>query len=487
MKITEDMLTEQQKSCINFPMDRDLLVRGVAGSGKSLVIVNRAILLAKKAREKGKSANIIIFTYVNTLVDYTKEIIEQGEGVSDMISVSTLDKEIVGLYRRVIGGSTQGIYDSHKSELEYISKKLHDKYPKSRFFEKGMLDFLYDEIVWMKEHMMKDLSEYEENPRKGRGSVRVLRNDRSLIFEAYENYYDSLENAGKPDFNVICEALYNQRERIDDYCKYDFVLIDEAQDLPLNKILIAKELTRKSLTISADFAQKIYKTGFTWKEVGINIRGQASKKLHGTHRNTKQISLLAKSLMAHNSEIKQLTEDEYIEPELPTAEGAKPVLVYEPSHLQEKRDVQDLLKKIRKEQPDMTVAVLVRDYIIKSKVGKWLQEADLEYQEIKKGYSYKVLTPGIKMVTYFSAKGLEFDIVVLPFLDNGIFPYLHDESETNKDEDTFDDIMNNARNLLYVGMTRARSMLYMFTCDGGDAEPSPLMAELDPELMRIET
>ena len=54
MKITEDMLTEQQKSCINFPMDRDLLVRGVAGSGKSLVIVNRAILLAKKAREKGK-------------------------------------------------------------------------------------------------------------------------------------------------------------------------------------------------------------------------------------------------------------------------------------------------------------------------------------------------------------------------------------------------------------------------------------------------
>ena len=99
-----------------------------------------------------------------------------------------------------------------------------------------------------------------------------------------------------------------------------------------------------------------------------------------------------------------MTEDEYIEPELPTAEGAKPVLVYEPSHLQEKRDVQDLLKQIRKEQPDMTVAVLVRDYIIKSKVGKWLREAGLEYQEIKKGYSYKVLTPGIKMVTYFLPK-----------------------------------------------------------------------------------
>ena len=75
------------------------------------------------------------------------------------------------------------IYDSHKSELEYISKKLHDKYPKSRFFEKGMLDFLYDEIVWMKEHMMKDLSEYEENPRKGRGSVRVLRMIEALFLK----------------------------------------------------------------------------------------------------------------------------------------------------------------------------------------------------------------------------------------------------------------------------------------------------------------
>lgn len=487
MRITEDMLTEQQKNCISFPADRNLLVRGVAGSGKSLVIVNRAILLAKKAKEKGKRIKIIIFTYVNTLVDYTKEIIEQGENVSDMIEVSTLDKEIIRLYKYVIGGNTRNLYYSYKNELIDIAKRLHEKYPESRFFEKGMSDFLYDEIIWMKEHMIKNLKEYEENPRKGRGCIRVPKNDRKIIFEAYEQYYDLLNKSGKPNFNVICEKLYDSRNRIPEAEKYDFVLIDEAQDLPLNKILIAREVARKSLTISADFAQKIYKTGFTWKEVGINIRGQASKKLHGTHRNTRQIALLANSLMLHNNEIKQMTEDEYIKPELPTVEGAKPVLVYEPSHIQEKLDVQTLLKTIRKQQKEMTVGVLGRDYSTMQAIKDWLDQAGLEYQEIKKGRLYQVLTPGIKVVTYHSAKGLEFDIVVLPFLDDGIFPYLHDEPEKgkDKDDDTMDDLINNARNLLYVGITRARSMLYMFTCSGGDANPSPLIEEMDSSLMQV--
>lgn len=485
MNVTEDMLTEQQKECVNFPDDRNLLIRGVAGSGKSLVIVNRAITLAKKAKEKNKSVSIVIFTYVNTLVDYTNEIIEHSRDVADNIKVNTLDSEIVRLYNQVVGGYTRNIYDKHDEELDKVAKELHEKYSKCRFFKKDMREFLYDEVLWMKEHMMKSVQEYEDNPRKGRGSVRVSKVDRPLIYEAYENYYDLLKRSYKPTFNTICEELYNNRDHIPDSKKYDFVFIDEAQDLPLNKMLIARELARKSMTIAADFAQKIYKTGFTWKEVGIDIRGQASKKLHGTHRNTKQIAMLANSLLQHNSELKKMAEDEYIQPELPTIEGTKPLLVYEPSHGQERNDIQSLLHTIIKEQKDITIGILGRDFSNLKSIKMWLRQAELPYQEIKKKGNYKVLTPGIKVVTYHSAKGLEFDIVILPFLDNGVFPYLHDEVEDEEDKDTSIDIMNKEINLLYVGMTRARSQLYMFTCDGGDAEPSPLLDEMDQTLLDI--
>lgn len=485
MNITNDMLTEQQKECVQFPDDRDLLVRGVAGSGKSLVIVNRAITLAKKAKEKNKPVSIVIFTYVNTLVNYTNEIIKHSKDIADNITVNTLDSEIVRLYAQVVGGHTKNIYKKHDKELDNIAKELNQKYPKCRFFKENMREFLYDEVLWMKEHMMKSVQEYEENPRKGRGSVRVSKLDRPLIYEAYENFYDLLKKSRIPTFNTICEDLYNHRDRLSDSNKYDFVFIDEAQDLPLNKMLIARELARKSMTIAADFAQKIYKTGFTWKEVGIDIRGQASKKLHGTHRNTKQIAMLANSLLQHNSELKKLSEDEYIKPELPKIEGVKPVLVYEPSYGQERNDIQSLLQNILEEQKDITIGILGRDYTNLNSVKNWLIQANLPYQEIKRRGNYEVLTPGIKVVTYHSSKGLEFDIVILPFLDNGVFPFLHDEVENKEDTDTSIDIMNKERNLLYVGMTRARSQLYMFACNGSDAAPSPLLDEMDKTLMEI--
>lgn len=485
MEITADMLTEQQKECVKFPDDRNLLIRGVAGSGKSLVIVNRAIALAKKARELNKPTSIVIFTYVNTLVNYTNEIIEHCPEVASDITVNTLDSEIVRLYNSVVGGNSRNIYKQHPAELNRVADRLHDRYPKCRFFKEGMRTFLNDELLWMKEHMMKDVREYEDNPRKGRGSVRVSKADRPLIYEAYESFYDLLKSQHMPTFNTICEELYEQRDDIPDSKKYDYVFIDEAQDLPLNKMLIARELARKSMTIAADFAQKIYKSGFTWKEVGIEIRGQASKKLRGTHRNTKQIAMLANSLLQHNTELKKMSEDEYIQPELPTREGDKPVLVYEPSHEQEKSDVQSLLQTIVSQQPDLTIGVLGRDAQHISTIKSWIDSAGLSYQEIKKKCIYKVLTPGIKVVTYHSAKGLEFDIVILPFLDNGVFPYLHDQEKNSEDDETKSDMMNKERNLLYVGMTRARSQLYMFTCDGGDAEPSPLLDEMDSSMMDV--
>ena len=484
MKVTKDILTDQQNDCINFPKDRNLLIRGVAGSGKSLVIVNRALELARQAHKMGVTPRIIVFTYINTLVDYMKETMEQDEELGSRITISTLDKEIYHLYCNIIGGNTKDLYKRHNGELECVINNLKEKYPNSRFLKKEMEEFLFDEMEWLKQHMIEDLHTYEENPRKGRGSVHVSKEERRVIFDTYQGYYQLLAEKNMANFDVMCNELYKQRNRIPESEKYDFVFIDEAQDLSLNKMLIAKEITKESMTISADFAQKIYNTGFTWKEVGINIRGQASKKLRGTHRNTKQIALLANSLLEHNSSLQNMSENEYIQPELPDREGAKPVLVYEPSYGQEEEDVQALIKEIRERRPDETVAVLGRDWNTVKKIKGWMNDNDIIYEEIRNKNDYKVLTPGVKVVSYHSSKGLEFDIAILPFLDDGIFPYFGNE-ETIDDEDEREDLKNQARNLLYVGMTRARSMLYMFACDGGEADPSPLLEEMDQNLMQV--
>ena len=77
----ETKLTEKQQSCVDFPLERDLIVTGLAGSGKSLVVVKRALRFSRLAREKGGRIRIGLFTYVNSLVSYTKEILDEGGGV----------------------------------------------------------------------------------------------------------------------------------------------------------------------------------------------------------------------------------------------------------------------------------------------------------------------------------------------------------------------------------------------------------------------
>lgn len=483
MKVTKDMLTEKQKECVDFASHRDLIVQGVAGSGKSLVIINRALQIYEKTKAKGKRAKIAVFTFANSLVEYTHEVLEQGgaEAARD-ITVSTLDREILSLYNKIIGHRIYGVYNKYTRELDDVVSELEKQYSGTRFFKKEKREFLMEEIKWMKQHMMKSFSDYENCVRKGRGATRVTKDDRRIIYDVYENFYEKLRLKNAKTIDVVAEEL--AKKVIPEYCQYDFVLVDEAQDLTLSKMIIAKSLARVSITVSADFAQKIYKTGFTWKEAGIEIRGQASKKLQGTHRNTRQIAALANSLTEANTEIKRYDADDFTIPELPKREGPLPQLIYESSHRQEQEDIITLIKEIRSNKPDSTIALLGRDKTYIRKIQVWLNTASIPYQLIEKNKEYKVLEPGVKVVKYHSSKGLEFNYVIMPFVDDGIFPYTKYVTGDD-DDDSIEDLMNEARSLMYVGMTRARDMLYMFAVDGVDGEPSPLIEDLDGNLMEV--
>ena len=73
---------------------------------------------------------------------------------------------------------------------------------------------------------------------------------------------------------------------------------------------------------------------------------------------------------------------------------------------------------------------------------------------------------------------MEFDTVILPYLDDGRFP----SNEKNASRDEAEDVLNYARNLLYVAMTRAKSTLYMYTLRGKE---SLLIEDLDEDLMDV--
>ena len=76
---------------------------------------------------------------------------------------------------------------------------------------------------------------------------------------------------------------------------------------------------------------------------------------------------------------------------------------------------------------------------------------------------------GVQLLTYHRAKGLEFDAVFLPRLLDRELPFRSQRSAADPDEE---------RRLFYVGITRARTHLYLSWPRDAKTSPSPFLREL---------
>jgi len=88
----------------------------------------------------------------------------------------------------------------------------------------------------------------------------------------------------------------------------------------------------------------------------------------------------------------------------------------------------------------------------------------------------------VALMTLHTSKGLEYPVVFIAGMEEGLFP--HSRAEGNSD-------IEEERRLLYVGMTRARRLLYLTNTLNRElygrrqeSRPSRFLAEIDPGLIR---
>src|SRR5207244_13104228 len=90
-------------------------------------------------------------------------------------------------------------------------------------------------------------------------------------------------------------------------------------------------------------------------------------------------------------------------------------------------------------------------------------------EELGRRFSTERSGRGVNLMTYHRAKGLEFDAVFLPRLLDGELPFRSGRTRAPVEE---------ARRLLYVGITRARRYLHMTWPAAAGKARSPFLDEI---------
>lgn len=470
-------LTKDQGECVD-SKGKDLLIKGVAGSGKTLVLLKKAIKLKQEAIKNNKYIRIAFFTYAKTLTKYSKDLIdeiERDDEYKDMITISTFHSYASKMVWSINRGSFKNIdigktnKEKKQTILDECMKSQSKIYPKHRLFKLDM-DFWTDEIAWIKGKRIKSRDEYLNASRTGRGSgVRLNKKDREVVYSFFEEYNSKLTKNRFIEYDDMSNIVLDKIELIQDKDKFDYVLVDEAQDLSCSQLLLLKNISKESIIIAADHAQKIYKNSFSWSELGINVRGNASKTLNKSFRSTKEIMELSHSLLRHNKSHNG-KDTEYTSFILPEKVGRKPRVIKCNSWEEESITLVGLIETFL-EKGDPTIGIPYRTWKERKMIKKVLDKEGISFELVDAEDNWSLLEPGVKLVTMHSAKGLEFDIVIMPMVNQGIIPKEEDSQED------LEDFLESERSLLYVAMTRAKNNLFILT-----SNPSQFIDEMDSNL-----
>lgn len=432
--------TPEQLSILADDRPGFVVIRGAAGSGKTTTALLRLKHLSsfwldrRKRLRIARPVRILVLTYNRTLEGYVAELarqqVESEPGLE--LRISTF-----GRWAREQLGSPSVLDDDEVRALVY---------PRCRNFSFDA-EFLLNEVNYvLGRFRTEDLEQYIEVDRRGRGvAPRVDKAARRRILnEIIYPYLHEKMNRNLLDWHDVAKLVTVQQV----LAPWDVVIVDEAQDFSANQArAVARHLADDfSATFVIDTTQRIYPRYFTWREVGINA--PRIKKLSRNYRNTRQIAAFARPLVEGLP-----VEDDGALPDFNACDtdGPMPIVL-------EGRYSEQIAWVISHLKADVDLANESVAFL-QPNGGGWfddlryrLQRAGLPYVDLQRRRSWPTGAEQIGLSTLASAKGLEFDHVVLPGFNQQVTPHGAEEGDAQLDA---------MRRLLAMGIGRARKSVYL--------------------------
>ena len=424
-------------------------ISGSAGTGKTIVALHRAVHLARAHPE----ARVLLTTFSDTLANALhtklKRLVGSEPRLAERIDVHSLDAIGLRLYKSHCGQVTLASREAVRSVIGQGSKAVGG--------HKFSLQFLlteWEQVVdaWQ----LATWESYRDVARLGR-KTRLAEAQRAVLWSIFERVRSGLKerklttHAGL--FTLLAVAVAK-----DKHPPFDFVVVDEAQDISVAHLRFFAALGARrpnALFFAGDIGQRIFQQPFSWKSLGVDIRGR-SRTLRINYRTSHQIRQQADRLLGPevadvdgNSETRSDT--------ISVFNGPPPAIRVLKSEGEEIKSVGAWLAEQSK------AGVLPHEFGVFVRSAGQFDRAQGAVEAA--GLPFKILddhvetTSGhVSISTMHLAKGLEFRAVVVMACDDEIIP-LQERIETVGDDADLQEVYDTERHLLYVACTRARDQL----------------------------
>jgi hypothetical protein len=447
-------LTDEQKTILSqIRLDKDFLVKGAAGTGKTLILlkaVEKAKGLGTGAASKQDTleldelrGSVALLTYTTTLVKYDRFLSSlMSDGVFDAGDrIATADSFLRERLKAL---------DPY-AELDYAPQAFLDlakRYPVNGL-DARELAAEAENFIWANGI---DMDEYVDRMIERKGMQKPLSKAlRGEVWVAVEALALELEGSGRYTRNYAALKL----SRAADLGRLpaptvDYVFIDEAQDLPAVVLKALKDSARRCVLVAGDADQSIYQPGFSFRRSGLDLSGRV-RILKTNFRNTVQVHRLAERYrQASSVSDPDNVPEAFREGPLPELFQAQDRAALLESLVQRARLFIEVLG-----YELQNIGILVPFNEDAAFIRERLAPLDMPLSNIRDPEFSFEAAGSIRVSTLHSAKGLDFPVVLL-FLDRP--PYFG----SGYDEES---LLRMTANIVYVAMTRAMDHLNVFTLE----------------------
>lgn len=444
------------------------MVRGGAGTGKTVVAMHRAKHLADQIEQDLTRAGqrVLLTTFTTSLAKDIEANLrtlcpDHLETRPPRIEVINLDRWVSQFLKRKSFAREVAFFGEARDRLDQVWREVFDDHELPEGLSEPFVRAEWVQIVQAKGLM--DQRAYLKVSRAGRGTP-LDRRKRAALWNIFADYRARVVSEGlaEPDdaYREAIEILSSEAPNL----PYAAVIVDEAQDMGEQAFRLIRAIVPESpsgdlnsLFIVGDAHQRIYGRRASMAGCGINVRGR-SRRLRLNYRTTQEIRSWAVSVLEGVS-VDDLDEgSDTLKGYVSLLHGVSPELVSCTSEVEELKGVAAWVRSLPSENVQLSdVGILCARRADVDRVSTALQAEGIETVVLQAGADDRSV-PGVRITTMHRAKGLEFFAVAIPFLSEAAFPP-PGALKSAVDAADREDIVIQHRSLLHVAATRAKKAL----------------------------